>query len=112
MLRGFVVQPCEGNAARRRAAGKCRGVRFDGADGFRGAFADPDAVYAELRSICLGWMMEGGSFTHLPARHSMCENERYNCRSAVDGLIKYRHEQVKDFVIEQKPGRRRGKERE
>lgn len=88
------------------------GSELLGTDGFRGAFADPDAVYAELRSICLGWMMEGGSFTHLPARRSMCENERYNCRSAVDGLIKYRHEQVKDFVIEQKPGRRRGKERE
>ena len=33
----------------------------------------------------------------------MCENEKYNCRGAVAGLVKFRHEQVKTQVIERKP---------
>lgn len=74
-----------------------------GTDGFRGAFVDPEAVYSELRSICLEWMMEGGSFSQLPERRQMCENEQYNCRDAVAGLVKFRHERVKTQIIERKP---------
>ena len=74
-----------------------------GTDGFRDAFADPDAVYAELKSVCLEWMMEGGSFSQLPERRQMCENEQYNCRNAVAGLVKFRHERVKSQIIERKP---------
>ena len=74
-----------------------------GTDGFRGAFVEPEAVYSELRSICLEWMMEGGSFSQLPERRQMCENEQYNCRDAVAGLVKFRHERVKTQIIERKP---------
>ena len=74
-----------------------------GTDGFRGAFVEPEAVYSELKSICLEWMMEGGSFSQLPERRQMCENEQYNCRDAVAGLVKFRHERAKTQIIERKP---------
>ena len=53
------------------------GSELLGTDGFRGAFADPEAVYAELKSICLEWMMEGGAFTNLSQPRAMCESEEY-----------------------------------
>ena len=47
--------------------------------------------------------MEGGSFSNLSERRRMCENDKYNCRDAAAGLVKFRHERVKARIIERKP---------